>query len=399
MADAPAAPPAAAAAAAAPPPPPTMEVGGRAVCLLNDAHFGALRTALGYDSWLPAALAAFDWGKMAAGGGKGGDKMARTPCKRLFVKEVSAGDNATLSHEGFLKARARRRIARRGARAGERYPNETEGLRQPWRVVRALSLSRVRRAQAYVARVSTGKSLIVHIVAHFARPDGQTCMVMNNWLPVRVARRSLACALRFAFAFAASVRLCGAAAAWRLRARRRACGSFAARARRGAACGRAAGVRAPRRRRARGERLAARAAAAAAPARRSAPPPGARASQARTLAGARVRAASLAAHGGAAATQNTPTHATTAVARERAFPAALSDASLLGASLPQPSPSIAWARLYDLKGTRDDKTLMVDNEPLPEARARARTETAHMPAAHSFAALICSPVFFSLSLF
>jgi hypothetical protein len=29
---------------------------------------------------------------------------------------------------------------------------------------------------------------------------------------------------------------------------------------------------------------------------------------------------------------------------------------------------IKWSRLYDLKGTADDKTLMLDNEPLPEAR-------------------------------
>jgi len=41
------------------------------------------------------------------------------------------------------------------------------------------------RSQAYVARVSTGSSLIVHVLAHFARPDGQTCLIMNNWLPVR----------------------------------------------------------------------------------------------------------------------------------------------------------------------------------------------------------------------
>lgn len=97
------APPGAAAPAA---PPPSMSLGGREATLLSDDHFGALRTALGYDAWLPAALAAFDWGKMAAGGGKGGDKMARTPCKRLFVKEVSAGDHLTLQHPGFLKVRA-----------------------------------------------------------------------------------------------------------------------------------------------------------------------------------------------------------------------------------------------------------------------------------------------------
>jgi hypothetical protein len=97
----------AAAAGAAAPPAATLLVGGREVRLLDDAHFGALRAALGYDAWLSGALGAFDWGRMAAGGGKGGDKMARTPCKRLFVKEVSAGDHATLTHPGFLKARAR----------------------------------------------------------------------------------------------------------------------------------------------------------------------------------------------------------------------------------------------------------------------------------------------------
>ena len=49
--------------------------------------------------------------------------------------------------------------------------------------------------QAYVARVSTGRSLIVHIVAHLTRPDGQTCIIMNNWLPARSpAARSAASA-------------------------------------------------------------------------------------------------------------------------------------------------------------------------------------------------------------
>ena len=115
--------PAAPEAAAAPAPAAaagTMLVGGRAATLLSDAHFGALRSALGYDAWLPEALAAFDWGRMAAGGGKGGDKMARTPCKRLFVKEVSKGDHATLQNEGFLKARAARDGSRRLRGAGQR---------------------------------------------------------------------------------------------------------------------------------------------------------------------------------------------------------------------------------------------------------------------------------------
>jgi hypothetical protein len=221
MAAAPAAPAAAAAAAA-----PTLDVGGRSVRLLNDAHFGALRTALGYDAWLPAALSAFDWGKMAAGGGKGGDKMARTPCKRLFVKEVSAGDNATLSHQGFLKARAL--CAARRAR--REIPQQHIRCRAC--VLRAHATASVRlcvlkracargSAQAYVARVSTGKSLIVHIVAHFARPDGQTCMVMNNWLPVRLAPP-----LSLAFAVARGVRgasahsRCARGGVWAAAARR-----------------------------------------------------------------------------------------------------------------------------------------------------------------------------------
>ena len=80
-------------------------VGGQVVRLMNDQHFSELRRALGYDCWLPEAVAGFDWGRMAAGGGKGGDKMARTPCKRLFVKEVSGGDLETLTNQEFLKAR------------------------------------------------------------------------------------------------------------------------------------------------------------------------------------------------------------------------------------------------------------------------------------------------------
>ena len=111
---------AAAGASAPAPPAPTLAIGGLEAQLLSDAHFGALRTALGYDAWLPAALAAFDWGKMAAGGGKGGDKMARTPCKRLFVKEVSASDHLTLLHEGFLKVRVFSCRTRAGQRTRQR---------------------------------------------------------------------------------------------------------------------------------------------------------------------------------------------------------------------------------------------------------------------------------------
>ena len=117
-------------------------MGGLTVSCQNDGHFARLRSGLGYDPWLLDALAAFDWGAMAAGGGKGGNKMARTPCKRLFVKEVSGGDEQTLSSATFL--------------------------------------------EAYVNRVSTRASLVVHLLLHFTRPDGQTCVVMNNWLPVRL---------------------------------------------------------------------------------------------------------------------------------------------------------------------------------------------------------------------
>ena len=106
-----------------------MLVGSRTVTLLNDAHFSTLRAALGYDAWLPSALAAFDWGRMAAGGGKGGDKMARTPCKRLFIKEVSAGDHATLTHEGFLKVRACGAAARGSAQAAQHTTRKCRRMR------------------------------------------------------------------------------------------------------------------------------------------------------------------------------------------------------------------------------------------------------------------------------
>ena len=82
-----------------------LVIGGVTTRLNNDAHFKALRMALGYDSWLASAVEVFDWGRMAAGGGKGGDKMARTNCRRLFIKEVSGGDLDTLSNVSFLKVR------------------------------------------------------------------------------------------------------------------------------------------------------------------------------------------------------------------------------------------------------------------------------------------------------
>ena len=34
----------------------------------------------------------------------------------------------------------------------------------------------------------------------------------------------------------------------------------------------------------------------------------------------------------------------------------------------QTTVGITWSRLYDLKGTADDKVLLVDGEPLPEVR-------------------------------
>lgn len=39
-----------------------------------------------------------------------------------------------------------------------------------------------------------------------------------------------------------------------------------------------------------------------------------------------------------------------------------------GPSPPQPDPKIKWDALYDLKGTADDKTLIIDGERVPEAR-------------------------------
>ena len=105
-----------------------LVVGGLSCKLNNDNHFSALRAALGYEPWLAKAVASFDWKRMMAGGGKGGDKMARTNCRRLFVKEVSGGDEATLCDLGFLEVRGRRAARAggasitdpRGARAGVR---------------------------------------------------------------------------------------------------------------------------------------------------------------------------------------------------------------------------------------------------------------------------------------
>jgi len=172
---------------------PSMRVGNLTVNCINDDAFGRLRTALGYNAWLSDALAAFDWDAMAAGGGKGGNKMARTPCKRLFVKEVSGGDLSTLCDPAFLEVRnlqphlglscilractcrlSKLRACLHGCNLSLLVSNYLLPHATP---------------QAYVARVSTGSSLIVHLLVHFTRPDGQTCVVMNNWLPVRLATR------------------------------------------------------------------------------------------------------------------------------------------------------------------------------------------------------------------
>ena len=118
-----------------------------------------------------------------------------------------------------------------------------------WARLRVRRPRLTRALQAYVARVATGKSLIVHIVAHARMPDGKVVMVMNNWLPVRCngCVRSAAACMRAA-ARAAARRRAAHASARRAGLRGGARRAAAARSRVEASHGRAGRVGLARRR-------------------------------------------------------------------------------------------------------------------------------------------------------
>eukprot|EP00217_Crustomastix_stigmatica_P013629 CAMPEP_0183797640 /NCGR_PEP_ID=MMETSP0803_2-20130417/16469_1 /TAXON_ID=195967 /ORGANISM="Crustomastix stigmata, Strain CCMP3273" /LENGTH=387 /DNA_ID=CAMNT_0026042313 /DNA_START=1 /DNA_END=1161 /DNA_ORIENTATION=+ len=102
------------------------------------AVFAGLRAALR----VPGDLLKdnFDFAELRPSGGKGGQLLARSKCKRWFVKELSKVDDATLRDGDTL--------------------------------------------EPYASRVSGGHSLLCRIVAHFERRSGGPAfLVMNNWLP------------------------------------------------------------------------------------------------------------------------------------------------------------------------------------------------------------------------
>eukprot|EP01062_Namystynia_karyoxenos_P011912 TRINITY_DN14279_c0_g2_i1.p1 TRINITY_DN14279_c0_g2~~TRINITY_DN14279_c0_g2_i1.p1 ORF type:complete len:773 (+),score=262.06 TRINITY_DN14279_c0_g2_i1:85-2403(+) len=78
-----------------------LVVGSRTLDLEEDRSFALLRQRMGIpDDFLKDN---FDFAKMAPGGGKGGDCMARTHCKQWWVKDLNPGDFAALTSPGFLE--------------------------------------------------------------------------------------------------------------------------------------------------------------------------------------------------------------------------------------------------------------------------------------------------------
>eukprot|EP01062_Namystynia_karyoxenos_P017748 TRINITY_DN16567_c0_g1_i1.p1 TRINITY_DN16567_c0_g1~~TRINITY_DN16567_c0_g1_i1.p1 ORF type:complete len:381 (+),score=97.92 TRINITY_DN16567_c0_g1_i1:66-1208(+) len=118
----------------------TLWVGERTVTLDYDQEFALLRHMLRVpDDFMRNN---FDFHKLAPGGGKGGEVMARSKCKQWFVKQLSPGDHAALTSEGFL----------------QQYVEHVGGHHQ-------------------------SPTMICRIVALFDDGTGRNFIIMNNWLP------------------------------------------------------------------------------------------------------------------------------------------------------------------------------------------------------------------------
>jgi len=76
----------------------TIQVGKEQCPLIHDDFFSKLRNHYGVDDEF---LSTFDFGTMKSSGGKGGEKLARTPDKKYFVKEISACDRGTVTSQNF----------------------------------------------------------------------------------------------------------------------------------------------------------------------------------------------------------------------------------------------------------------------------------------------------------
>lgn len=77
-----------------------MFVGSEQVLALHEEHFKPIREHFHVDENFLQNQ--FDFAKLDAGGGKGGDRMACSINKQWFVKELNDGDYSSIVAEGFL---------------------------------------------------------------------------------------------------------------------------------------------------------------------------------------------------------------------------------------------------------------------------------------------------------
>jgi hypothetical protein len=124
---------------AEPKPNPAIDVAGETdVSFYNDGLYANIRQKYKVPNDV-IATANFSFGNMAAGGGKGGDPMARTTCGQFFVKEVKDCDHDSL----------------------------------------------IEHVEHYTKHLCDGDTFLCRIFAHFRRgKDGHNYMIMNSWLPV-----------------------------------------------------------------------------------------------------------------------------------------------------------------------------------------------------------------------
>ena len=117
-----------------------LVVGDVACDTVRDDQFSVIRRAESIgDEFL---VGNFDFGELGSGGGKGGDTMARTRDGRYFIKTLSEGDGKSLLEDAFLKD--------------------------------------------YVARATTGQSLLSKICAVISHDKLGRFIVMNNCVNPRV---------------------------------------------------------------------------------------------------------------------------------------------------------------------------------------------------------------------
>ena len=79
-----------------------LRVGDVVCATVKDEYFSTLRRA--HDIPNDFLDGQFDFGKLAGGGGKGGDLMSRTLDGAMFVKRLNLDDARSLLHDEFLEA-------------------------------------------------------------------------------------------------------------------------------------------------------------------------------------------------------------------------------------------------------------------------------------------------------